>query len=123
MDCRLRLLINRLCKSVTKAPNSYVRSLQQNSIIARRLSYGIVTGKKICESNLAYADLFADCKSIQSTNEFSTQIKPELLHSNLKSLSSRRCNKLTEDSDKKCCNVCQLTHKFSFLQNPSEKYR
>lgn len=121
MYCRLELPINRLCKSVTKAPN--VRSLQQNSIIAKRLSYGIVTAKKIRESNLAYADLFADYKSVQSTNEFSTQIKSELLHSNLKFLSSRECNKLTKDSDQKRCNICQLTHKFSFLQNLSEKYR
>lgn len=120
MHCRLRLFINRLRKNVTKAPNFYARSLQQNSIIARRLSCGIVIAKEIRESNLAYADLFADCKS---ANKFSTQIKPELLHSNLKSLSSRRCNKLMKDSDKKRCNICQLTQKFPFLQNPFEKYR
>lgn len=108
MYCRLRLFTSRICESVTKAPNSYAKSFQQNSIIARRLhksSCGIVTVKKIRESNLAYADLFADCKSVQSANKFSTQIKPELLRSNLKFLPSRRCNKLTEDSDKKYCNM------------------
>lgn len=119
MQCRLRLSTNRLRKTVTKASNFYA-SLQQNSIIARGLSCGIVAAKEIRESNLAYADLFADCKS---ANKFSTQIKPELLHSNLKSLSSRRCNKLTKDSGKKRCNICQLTQKFPFLQNPLEKYR
>lgn len=119
MHCRLRLLTNRLRKSVTKAPNFHA-SLRQDSIIARGLSCGIVTAKEIRESNLAYADLFADYKS---TNKFSTQIKPELLHSNLKSLSSRRCNKLRKEPDEKRCNICQLTQKFPFLQNPSEKYR
>lgn len=123
---RLRLPINRLYKNVTRASNFYTKSSQQNSIISgrfRKSSRRIITVKKICESNLAYADLFADYKSVQSnSNKFLTQIKSEL-HSNLESLPSWRYNKLMENSDKKCCKTCQLTHKFLFFESPSENYR
>jgi len=126
MYSRSRLFINRLCKNVMKTSNFCTKSLRHNSTIIARgfheISCGI-TAKKIRESNLAYADLFTNCKSVQSdSNKFPGQIKSELLHSNLESSLSMRCNKPMKDSDKIWYKTRQM-HESAFSESFLKKYR